>query len=155
MHVKQMIRNSVFVAASALAGCSSMNGMLHGTPNTADLAFRSSSEIQAGQGRLAVKKADGANEVVAVTVERMAPAPRVKAGATTYVVWLLPDGASYPTNVGVLAINKDMKGSLEFKTPFQKFEVFVTAEPSALSQVPSDHHRLLTAAIDLPGHAVR
>jgi hypothetical protein len=153
MKVKQMLRNSALVVLFAMAGCSSMNGMLHGS-NTADVALRSSADVQAGQGRLAVKKSDGPNQTVVLSVEKMAPAAQVRSGASDYVVWLQAEGGKDPINVGVLSINKDLKGSLEFKTPFQKFEVFVTAEPSALAHAPSEH-KLLTAAVDLPGHAIR
>jgi hypothetical protein len=154
MNSKQMIRNTVFVALSALAGCSSMNGMLHGTPNTADLALRSSPDIPAAQGRLAVKGSDGPNQVVSVAVQHMAPASKVRAGATSYVVWLQPSGAKDPINMGILTVDKELKGTLEFKTPFQQFDVFVTAEASPLNQAPSEQ-KLLTASVDLPGHAIR
>jgi len=152
MNVKKMLRNSVFVAFSALAGCSSMNDMFHG--NAAEGTLRSSSDIPAAQGKLAIKKSDGGNQNVTVTVQHMAPASRVKEGASTYVVWMKPYGGRGPINVGVLSIKKDLKGSLEFKTPFQQFDVFVTAEDSAITQSPSQH-KLLTAAVDLQNRAIR
>lgn len=156
MNSKQMIRNSVFVALSALAGCSSVNGMMHGSSkDAADIALRSSTDIPAAQGRLVVKGSDGPNQVVDVTVAHMAEPSKVKATATAYVVWLSPAGATGPINVGVLSVNKDLKGSLEFKTPFQKFEVFVTAEAQPTAQTPTDDKRLMTASVDLPGHAIR
>jgi hypothetical protein len=151
MKCKQMITSSVFVALAALAGCSEM---VHGPKNAADIALRSSSDIPAAQGRLVVKGSDGPNQVVAVSVEHMAAPTKVRSGATAYVVWLQPDLARDPINMGILTVNKDLKGTLEFKTPFQKFEVFVTAEGNAVNQSPSDQ-KLLTAAVDLPGHAIR
>jgi hypothetical protein len=155
MNSKQMIRNTVFVALSALAGCSSVNGMMHGSSkDAADIALRSSSDIPAAQGRLVVKGSDGPNQVVDVTVAHMAQPSKVRSNATAYVVWLDPAGTQPPINMGVLSVDKDLKGSLEFKTPFQQFDVFVTAEPGATAQAPSDK-KLMTASVDLPGHAIR
>jgi len=151
-----MIRQAVFVALSALAGCSSWNRMVHGeSQDTANVALRSSNDIPSAQGRLAVKGSEGPNQVVDLTVKHMAPAAKVKAGATVYVVWLEPDAAKEPINMGVLSVDKDLNGELQFKTPFPKFEVFVTAEENPAVQAPSEHKRLLTAAVDLPAHAIR
>ena len=93
-----------------------------------NIALRSSDDIPSAQGRLAVKGSEGPNQVVDLTVKHMAPPAKVKAGATAYVVWLEPDAAKEPINMGVLSVDKDLNGQLQFKTPFPKFEVFVTAE---------------------------
>src|SRR5947209_15906426 len=113
MNGKKMIRNMVFVGLSAVAGCSSLNSAVHGDKNVADVALRSSADIPAAQGRLIVKGSEGPNQIVEVQVEHMAPASRVKPGASGYVVWLQPDGAKEPINMGVLSVNKDLKGTLE------------------------------------------
>jgi len=156
MDSKKMIRQAVFVALSALAGCSSMNRMVHGgSQDEANIALRSSNDIPAAQGRLSVKGSEGPNQVVSVTVQHMAAPAKVKAGTSAYVVWLLPDAAKDPINMGVLSVDKDLKGELQFKTPFPKFEVFVTAEANPTVQAPAEHRRLLTAAVDLPAHAIR
>lgn len=147
---------AVFVALSALAGCSTMQRITNsGPPDQANIALRSSDTIPSAQGRLAVKGAEGPNQVVNLTVQHMAPANRVKSGATAYVVWLQPDAAKEPINMGVLSVDKDLKGELQFKTPFPKFDVFVTAEENPTVQAPSEHQRLLTAAVDLPAHAIK
>ena len=147
---------AVFVALSALAGCSTWNRMTNsGSQDTANIALRSSNSIPAAQGRLAVKGAEGPNQVVDLTVQHMAPPAKVKSGATAYVVWLQPEAAKEPINMGVLSVDNDLKGELQFKTPFPKFEVFVTAEENPTVQAPSEHQRLLTAAVDLPAHAIR
>ena len=56
--------------------------------------------------------------------------------ATTYVVWLKPQAGS-AQNVGVLNIDKKLKGSLETKTPFKDFTVIVTAEKNANVTTPT------------------
>lgn len=151
-----MIRSAVFVALSALAGCSTMQRITNSGPqDQANIALRSSDTIPSAQGRLAVKGSEGPNQVVDLTVQHMAPANRVKSGATAYVVWLQPDAAKEPINMGVLSVDKDLKGQLQFKTPFPKFDVFVTAEENPTVQAPSEHQRLLTAAVDLPAHAIK
>jgi hypothetical protein len=157
MDSNKMLRQAaVFVALTALGGCSTWNRMTNSTsPDTANVALRSSNDIPSAQGRLAVKGAEGPNQVVDLTVKHMAPPAKVKSGATAYVVWLEPDAAKQPINMGVLAVDKDLNGELQFKTPFPKFEVFVTAEENPAVQAPSEHKRLLTASVDLPSHAIR
>jgi len=152
-----MIRQAaVFVALSALAGCSTWNRMTNSSSqDTANIALRSSDSIPSAQGRLAVKGSEGPNQVVDLTVKHMAQPARVKSGATAYVVWLQPEGAREPINQGVLSVDKDLNGQLQFKTPFPKFEVFVTAEANPTVQAPSEHKRLLTASVDLPSHAIK
>jgi hypothetical protein len=157
MYSKKMIKQAaVFVALSALAGCSTWNRMTNSSSqDTANIALRSSDSIPSAQGRLAVKGTDGPNQVVDLTVKHMAQPARVKAGATAYVVWLQPAEAKEPINMGVLSVDKDLNGELQFKTPFPKFDVFVTAEDNPSVQAPSEHKRLLTAAVDLPAHAIK
>jgi hypothetical protein len=152
-----MIRQAaVFVALSALAGCSTWNRMTNSTPqDSANIALRSSDSIPSAQGRLSVKGSEGPNQVVDLTVKHMAQPNRVKSGASAYVVWLQPAGAKEPINMGVLQIDKDLNGELQFKTPFPKFDVFVTAEENPAVQEPTEHGRLLTAAVDLPARAIR
>ena len=95
MDSKKMIRQAaVFVALSALAGCSTWNRMTNsGSQDAANIALRSSDRIPSAQGRLAVKGSEGPNQVVDLTVKHMAQPARVKSGATAYVVWLQPDAA--------------------------------------------------------------
>ncbi len=152
-----MIRQTaVFVALSALAGCSTWNRMTNsGSQDAANIALRSSNSIPSAQGRLAVKGSEGPNQVVDLTVKHMAQPGRVQSGATAFVVWLQPDAAKEPINMGVLSVDKDLNGQLQFKTPFPKFEVFVTAEQNPTIQAPTEPKKLLTAAVDLPAHAIR
>ena len=139
MDSKKMIRQAaVFVALSALAGCSTWNRMTNSaSQDTANIALRSSGTIPSAQGRLAVKGTEGPNQVVDLTVNTWRRPPSVKSGATAYVVWLQPDAAKEPINMGVLGVDKDLKGELQFKTPFPKFEVFVTAEENPTVQAPA------------------
>jgi hypothetical protein len=157
MDSKKMIRQAaVFVALSALGGCSTWNRMTNSSSqDTANIALRSSDSIPAAQGRLAVKGSEGPNQVVTVTVKHMAQPSKVRPGATGYVVWLLPAAAKEPINMGMLAIDKDLNGGLQFKTPFPNFEVFVTAEANPTVQAPTEETKLLTAAVDLPAHAIK
>ena len=159
MDSKKLIgQAAVFVALSALAGagCSTWNRMTNSSSqDTANIALRSSNDIPSAQGRLAVKGTEGPNQVVDLTVKHMAPPAKVKSGASAYVVWLQPEAAKEPINMGVLSVDNDLNGELQFKTPFPKFEVFVTAEHDPAVQSPAGHGKLLTAAVDLPSHAIR
>lgn len=57
----------------------------------------------------------------------------------TYVVWVREANEMRPVNVGQLRIDSDRKGTLVSSTPFQKFDVFVTAERDGTVQTPSDY----------------
>ena len=47
-----------------------------------------------------------------------------------YVVWIQPRGKD-PINAGLLSVNDKLEGSFRGTTPYQTFDVFVTAEDSA------------------------
>ena len=69
-------------------------------------------------------------------MQHIAPAKTVFEGKSTYVVWLKPENGP-PQNVGVLPIDKNLKGELETKTSFGSFQLKVTAEQSASATTPS------------------
>jgi hypothetical protein len=114
------------------AGCSSMDramGMQTWTMNTSD-------SVQAASGKVLVGTEKDGNTKVKVQVERLAPPTVVDEDSSAYVVWLRPVGG-LPQNIGVLKVNKDLKGELETKTPFKQFSVIVTAEETANVRLPS------------------
>ena len=68
----------------------------------------------------------------------MAPPAKIFDGTSIYVVWLKAKNGSYQ-NIGTLAIDKDLNGKLTTKTPFDTFDVLVTAEADASALTPSDN----------------
>lgn len=53
-----------------------------------------------------------------------------------YVVWIQPRGKD-PMNAGVLSVNDKLEGSFRGTTPYQTFDVFITAEDAASADHPS------------------
>ena len=53
-----------------------------------------------------------------------------------YVVWIQPRGKD-PMNAGVLSVNDKLEGSFRGTTPYQTFDVFITAEDAANSDHPT------------------
>jgi hypothetical protein len=91
------------------------------------------------------KEKDG-NTTVKVEVQHLAQPATVFEEASTYVVWLKPQTGA-PQNVGVLSLNKDLKGELETRTAFKDFSVIVTAEKTANVTTPSPHSVMNTQVV--------
>lgn len=53
-----------------------------------------------------------------------------------YVVWIQPRGKD-PINAGVLTVDDKLTGSFRGTTPYQTFDVFITAEDSPSADHPS------------------
>ena len=121
------------VGALALGGaCGTMDrakGMQTWTLNTSD-------SVQAASGKVLVGTEKDGNTKVKVQVQHLAPPVTVDDDSNAYVVWLQPAGGE-PQNVGVLTVDKDLKGELETRTPFKEFKVIVTAEIVSNVRVPS------------------
>ena len=124
-----------------------MGSMLLVACGTTKLAMDRSDNVPAAQGQVKVKEKDG-NRMVELKVDHLAPANRIDQNAQQYVVWVKPlerEGAAM--NVGALALDDDLKGSLNTVTPFEKFEIFVTAEPSREAVNPTGQ-RVLWQRVD-------
>ena len=135
MQTRQLKRwgvGATLVGALALGGCGTMDrasGMQTWT-------LQASEDVQSAAGKVKVGTEKDGNTKVKVEVERLAQAATVHEDTTAYVVWLRPDGGQ-PQNVGVLTVDKNLKGKLETKTPFKQFQLIVTAEASANAMLPS------------------
>ena len=105
----------------------------------------SSPDIPAAQGTVRATAGENGNTRLSVFVRHLAPPEKVRAGATTYVVWVEPPGGE-PQNMGALKVDEDLRGSLTTVTPLKSFGVFITVEKSATAQEPSDQN-LLSASV--------
>lgn len=74
-------------------------------------------------------KREGAELVLDIHVEQLAPPSEVKKGATAYVVWARPARGGPTRNLGVLKHVND-EGDLRVKVPAEEMSLTVTAEPS-------------------------
>ncbi len=106
-----------------------------------------SAAVPAAEAQLKVKKNDNGRDIK-VAVEHLAPVERVSPESSHYVVWLQPtQGQAMPANMGVLDVGDNQKAVLETTTPFESFEVFVTAEKDAQVTAPRGQ-RVLWATVD-------
>lgn len=106
----------------------------------------SSASVPASKGTVEAKINDDGNTNVLVSVRHLGEPSNVEVDSTVYVVWIQArDGANQ--NVGALALNDDLEGSLETITPHQRFTLRVTPEPNSRVSVPT-HDPVFTAMVD-------
>jgi hypothetical protein len=79
---------------------------------------------------------DNGNTLVDLKVKHLAKPENLSPPRSVYVVWIQPSGAT-PIKQGQLQVNSNLEG--EFKTPttYKSFEIFVTAEDSAMVNQPT------------------
>jgi hypothetical protein len=67
------------------------------------------------------------NTAFEVKVKHLASPDKLTPARQAYIVWIQARGRD-PENQGALRVNEDLEGSAKGRTPYQSFEVFVTAE---------------------------
>jgi hypothetical protein len=130
--------------AGALTGVLALGGCAHEqtwTMNTTEM-------IPSAVGKVKVANEKDGNTKVKVEVSHLAQPSSVFDQTSTYVVWLKPESGA-AQNVGVLSLNKDLKGSLETQTAFKDFQVIVTAEKDANVTAPSGRS-VMNASVVVP-----
>lgn len=149
MELRQVLIRGAVLIGLVLGGCATTREMLGGGNNGQTYTLNTTPKVPAAAGQVSVSTEKDGNHTVDIKVEHMAEPQKVFEGTNTYVVWLIAPG-SPPTNIGVLPVDKDLKGSLETKTPFKTFRVEVTAESSPSATQPTDDNRVMSASIRLP-----
>ncbi|MDQ3034489.1 MAG: hypothetical protein M3Y87_18920 [Myxococcota bacterium] len=124
-------------AALSLAACGGPQEM---TAQGTAIAPGATAEISVG-------KTEG-TQTVDLDVQHLAPPERLGAGLSQYAVWVVPQGQQ-PILAGTLHYDPgSQRGQLRATTPYQVFEVLVTAEGDSIGQLPSRTivlHRGVTA----------
>ena len=90
----------------------------------------------AAVGTVSVDHDHNGNVELDVRVHHLADPGSLDPGKTTYVVWVKPPDRP-PEPLGVMKVDKDLNGELKAKTPYQKFDVFITAENTPRPAQPS------------------
>jgi hypothetical protein len=125
----------VLAGSLALGGCSHLGG---GSGNEQTWTLHAVDAAPAATGKVQVATEKNGNHDVKVEVKRLAPPEKMFDGTSTYVVWLKAEHGTYQ-NIGTLSLDKDMNGKLSTKTPFDTFDVLVTAETDSSALTPSGH----------------
>lgn len=120
----------VFILAGAVAllGCSS--------PSVYQM--QSGERTAGADGQMSITNDDNGNQLVELTVAHLPHPSQLSEEMSTYVVWVQPDDSSQRYNVGRLRLNDDRTGMLLFTTPFDRFDMMVTAEADPAEMSPSD-----------------
>jgi hypothetical protein len=139
------IRRLALVAygAAALAlgvGCAAASP--HGSETW---TMHASPKLPAAEGRVKVRLDSIGDHVVELAFQRLAPPGKAFAGATMYMVWIVPRNTQ-PQPVGSLDVDDALKARVSIKTPNENFDVLVTAEVSPYVTTPSAN-RAFTVAI--------
>lgn len=137
----------ILCAGLAIGGCSTVKSMTGADTQTWPLTV--SSGLPAARGEAKVTPQKDGNTKLVVNVEHLASPEQAAPDATTYVVWVTPQGGGSPQNMGALTVDKNLNGSLTTMVPFRDFDVKVTAEPSAHATQPT-RHQVMEARVHLP-----
>ncbi len=132
----RMTKVALAAGALALAGCATSKVALNGT-----------GQLAAAQGLIKASPTANDNTSLDITVQHLAQPNRVESGATTYVVWVRPQGSEMAQNLGALKVDGNLSGRLKTITPYENFEVFITAEPTAAVSRPRGD-QLLSAVVN-------
>jgi hypothetical protein len=100
--------------------------------------------VPAAEGEIEAKRGDHGNTELTVTVRHLAQPEKLSDGATTYVVWIKPPGELKQQNIGALAVDKNLTGTLKTTTPHDEFELSITAESFPQAAAPSGPEVLST-----------
>lgn len=92
-----------------------------------EFPLTAASSVPAAKGKVDVSKDQNGNRKVKLEVQHLAKPSTLTPAQTNYVVWIQARGRE-PENKGQLAVNNKLEGKLETTTPYEAFEIFVTAE---------------------------
>jgi hypothetical protein len=133
-----VIRGTILVVAAIVSmqfGCGS------------NKAMKSGYGVPASEGTIKTSEGDNGNTILEIQVKHLAEPSRMASDATVYVVWVQSsDGARQ--NVGALTLNDNLEGTLKTVTPYRRFSVSVTPEPSGQVSQPT-HQPVFTSEVDL------
>jgi hypothetical protein len=94
------------------------------------------SAVPAAQGRAELSHDSNGNLVVSLAVQHLARPQDLTPAKSAYVVWFQPRGQQ-PVNQGELRVNDKLEGKFKAPTPYNNFDVFVTAEDGPTASSPS------------------
>ena len=103
-------------------------------------------KMDAAVGTVRVHVDDDANRVVDLVFQQLRPANQAFAGTSMYVIWLVPKGGT-ARSVGIIDVNDQRGARLTITTPYEDFDVVVTAEVPGNPPEPSAN-RAFVATID-------
>lgn len=101
-----------------------------------DVKLMADPSVPAAAGKAHLSKDKNGNLKLTVEVYHLAKPGALTPVKQNYVVWTQPRGKD-PQNQGVLKVNDKLEGKFETTVPNEDFDVFITAEDNATTQMPS------------------
>jgi hypothetical protein len=111
-----------FVADAVIAGCATTQ-----PDNRQTRTMSTSPKLQEAEGKMTVLQAQDGSHVVYLTFDGLPPASQAFVGTKIYMIWLLPRGGN-PQSIGIVSVDDDLKARLTIKTPYEAFDVVISAE---------------------------
>ena len=132
MNYRLLITPAILISFLS-ASCS-----LIGSGGSRELRMTGSPDVPGAQGTATVSTTDDGNTKIDLVVKHLAPPENVNPGATVYVVWVTDiEWGAEPHNLGALKVDSDLNGKITAVTNMRSFELYVTAEPSQSSTIPT------------------
>lgn len=125
-----------------------LSALLLATPVACKTTVQAPTEAPAlgSDATIVASKNKTGNYAVSIDIRNLAPADRLDPEATTFVVWLVTQGAT-AVRAGVLAYDEgDRRGALEATSPNSSFNVLVTLEKEPNPAGPNGK-RILDATV--------
>ena len=101
-----------------------------------EIPLIASQNAAAGEGKVSFEHDRNKNTRFTVHTKHLARPESLTPAKAEYVVWVQPRGKD-PQKVGTLKVNENLEGSVSGTTPYQTFDVIVTAEDSGNADRPS------------------
>jgi len=136
------------MTAATLISVLSASCSLMGSGASRELRMTGSPDVPGAEGTATVSTTDDGNTKIDLVVKHLAPPENVNAGATVYVVWVTDsEYGAEPHNLGALKVDSDLNGRITAVTNMRSFELFVTAEPSQSTTMPTGTPLLKTNVV--------
>jgi len=133
--IRHSIHSVVVPAVVALVGlqfgCDTVRSW-----ETRPTSMTSASDVPASEGTVKATLGANGNTNLYIRVKHLAPAFKVRPGATVYIVWLQRPGEAIQ-NIGALTLTDNLEGSLNTETPYRRFTITITPEPSRQVEQPT------------------
>jgi hypothetical protein len=116
--------------------------LIAATAEAKEFKLLNDSSVPAATGKVGVGKDRNGNYRVRVEVRHLAKPSALNPPKQAYVVWVQSRRDPQAVPLGELRVNDDLQGSLEATTPYEEFELFITAEDNPNTRFPSEPHLL-------------
>ena len=132
----------VLALSAGVSGCAMFGG---GGGRNGTQSLAASAKQPAAEGTVSFGEAKNGNTKVDLSVKHLASPDKLTPSESTYVVWTQRDTQAPPQNIGALQVDKDLTGTLNTVTPLRRFDLFITAEPTAQTGKPTGEKQLWTS----------